>query len=431
MAGILILSSTFYPDPTVAAIRVTEWAKHFRDSGDEVTVICRQYLTQQQLKAEVPLEGITVHRLGTAKKESGCSSGLGKGPASIVGSPTRARACLRRAATEVAKAVSIPDVAIWAQRKLFSEVARLSEEAQPDVVISSSPPHSIHWMGQRVSKRLDIPWIADFRDPFTIDRRFVSKRVNVVTRCLTRRFELSLYRHASLTTHAISIHFRWVRRNCNDRKAEPKLLMNGVPDELSLEHREGDARNISPDGPVTLFSSSTLEHEVLLGLAEGFEAVHPERSLLIRFSGNPPLELPKDSERVKYQFLGRVSHERAIEETKHADILVGSLSDDNSAGIGLSSKLFEYLATASPVIHINPTRSDRVFLRRFPHVAVISNPNELDFENAFKAIKSVSRNNLRSVSQAFIERFRRRKQCERLRSWIDELVEPSSQNVPS
>ncbi|HMC96635.1 MAG TPA: glycosyltransferase, partial [Flavobacteriales bacterium] len=36
-----------------------------------------------------------------------------------------------------------------------------------DVIISSGPPHSLHLIAHALHKRTSIPWIADFRDPWT------------------------------------------------------------------------------------------------------------------------------------------------------------------------------------------------------------------------------------------------------------------------
>ena len=36
-----------------------------------------------------------------------------------------------------------------------------------DVIVSTGPPHSMHLIARKISKKRNIPWIADFRDPWT------------------------------------------------------------------------------------------------------------------------------------------------------------------------------------------------------------------------------------------------------------------------
>ena len=36
-----------------------------------------------------------------------------------------------------------------------------------DIIISTGPPHSMHLIALELKKRLNIPWLADFRDPWT------------------------------------------------------------------------------------------------------------------------------------------------------------------------------------------------------------------------------------------------------------------------
>ena len=63
--------------------------------------------------------------------------------------------------------VFIPDPkALW----IFPSVRflkRYLKERPVDVIISTGPPHSMHLIARKVAGSLNIPWIADFRDPWT------------------------------------------------------------------------------------------------------------------------------------------------------------------------------------------------------------------------------------------------------------------------
>jgi len=44
---------------------------------------------------------------------------------------------------------------------------RIIREVRPDVMLSTSPPHSVQLIAKRLALRTGVPWVADFRDPWT------------------------------------------------------------------------------------------------------------------------------------------------------------------------------------------------------------------------------------------------------------------------
>ncbi|MBK8489273.1 MAG: hypothetical protein IPL48_16005 [Bacteroidetes bacterium] len=36
-----------------------------------------------------------------------------------------------------------------------------------DIIISTGPPHSMHMIALALKQKTELPWIADFRDPWT------------------------------------------------------------------------------------------------------------------------------------------------------------------------------------------------------------------------------------------------------------------------
>lgn len=54
------------------------------------------------------------------------------------------------------------------------------ERLQPDVLLTSSQPYTAHLVGREVRRRTGLPWVADFRDPWTWawSREWVSRRAH-------------------------------------------------------------------------------------------------------------------------------------------------------------------------------------------------------------------------------------------------------------
>jgi glycosyltransferase involved in cell wall biosynthesis len=73
--------------------------------------------------------------------------------------------------TEVGGLLGFPDEGRGWIEPLSSALAHRIREYRPDLVVSSGPPHSLHlgtWKGRSGSP---VPWIADFRDPWSDEAR--------------------------------------------------------------------------------------------------------------------------------------------------------------------------------------------------------------------------------------------------------------------
>ena len=61
----------------------------------------------------------------------------------------------------------IPDARCWWVRPSVRYLKEYLREHPVDAIISTGPPHSMHLIAMKLKKELGIPWIADFRDPWT------------------------------------------------------------------------------------------------------------------------------------------------------------------------------------------------------------------------------------------------------------------------
>ena len=82
---------------------------------------------------------------------------------------------------------------LWSYRRILREVRRI----RPDAVWSTGDPWSGLVITEMLCRKLGIPWIADFRDPWTICR-VRSRGRGPVVRALDRRFEGRVLRGADV-----------------------------------------------------------------------------------------------------------------------------------------------------------------------------------------------------------------------------------------
>ena len=61
----------------------------------------------------------------------------------------------------------IPDARCWWVKPSVKYLKAYLKEHPVDAVISTGPPHSMHLIAMKLKETLGLPWIADFRDPWT------------------------------------------------------------------------------------------------------------------------------------------------------------------------------------------------------------------------------------------------------------------------
>ncbi len=61
----------------------------------------------------------------------------------------------------------IPDPQIVWTAAAYASGLYIARREKPDVLYSSSPPNSLNVLALALARKLGLPWIADFRDPWT------------------------------------------------------------------------------------------------------------------------------------------------------------------------------------------------------------------------------------------------------------------------
>ena len=137
---------------------------------------------------------------------------------------TRILEVLSRAKSEAGGLLSFPDTGRGWIRPLARALSRVGRSLQPDVVISSGPPHSVHLGAAWGIRDLPCRWIADFRDPWAAEAR---AHLDVCwTRLPLARLESAVLRRAHTvltTTPELARELRW-----EHPYARVTCLFNGV-----------------------------------------------------------------------------------------------------------------------------------------------------------------------------------------------------------
>lgn len=414
MRKLLLLAPTFYPHPHVSAIRVSQWARHLPEFGWQPLVLCRHHgftATREGLDEAIHPE-VQVEYLGPHAPP----------PRTAATRMNLKKQLNQLIFDKLIDPLSVPDSFVWKWRRLSNRAIAIAEQWKPDVVMSSSPPHSIHLVGREVAQATGVPWVADFRDPYLIDRRFDLRGLKKLFAKQHREFERGIYRDAALCIHAIPIHGRWAAQHYPFARDTIRILPNGIPSELLDEHflHAGMRSSRLSIRGVGYFGRGAVA--IMASVLRSLEQRGIEAEL--RHAGrvvDAPVSVPPDL-KDRLQFLGRVDHQRALREIVGADVLLKFDDLERAKVNGLSSKLFEYLATGKPIVAINLTRPDRQLLRRIPWCWCLENPRPDAIVDAVEQAVATKAKPCEEWLRAFRQQYNRRNQTQRLACWLEELV---------
>ncbi len=360
---VLLICPAFYPYPAVASVRATNWARLLPARGWTPHVAPRSPGRQldpdafaREVHPDVVLHPLAPHADGLAAK---------------AGPPT----LKQRAKGLLPPQVFVPDPSIVFWRKRAPMLRSLVREVAPDVIVTTGPPHSIHAAGLTLRRETGVPWLADFRDPHLMDDRFLPRGPLAPLAKLHLRFEAQVYAHADAVTHAIEMHQRWARLRYPAARDRCHFLPHFCPPDLASGSITPEA---SPQGVPSIRAVGHLGDEQAVAIAQAILTLRHEDGVdaELRHAGREPESggEVRDLLGERAAFEGRVSHDRARALVAGADVLVAALAPQRSGTIGVSSKLYEYIAARRPLIVINPTRPDRRLLRGVPYARVLDRP---------------------------------------------------------
>jgi Glycosyl transferase 4-like domain len=248
-----------------------------------------------------------------------------------------------------------PDKYTWWNFSLTPRIASLVRERHFDVVLSSSPPHSLHLGVHAARERQPFRWVAEFRDPWMFPSR---RPLSPLSASVQRRLERGVLEHAD----------RVIANTPGNRDAllagNPKL----DPARVSVSTNGYDA-SLYPDGSFPAVPGETADltyvGEVYAGMLERYGAAIA--GIRARNEANVPrlavYGMIEEGERQRIANMGLgayiedrgfVSHEASIAAMKNARALLVLLPDEERWKSCVPSKLYWYLAARRPIIAMVP-----------------------------------------------------------------------------
>ena len=283
----------------------------------------------------------------------------------------------------------LPDPRRGWNKYAYRKAKEIIQTNNIETVITTSPPHSTQLIGLKLKKRLNIKWLADFRDPWTDIYYYKQLYPTKIATFFNKKLEKKVISIADKIV-TVSSDFK-VLFSSKVIGSENKIEV--IPNGFDLD----DFENINVKSEHELFYISHIGTIAKNYNIEGFiKAIQQlpkdiKDKIRIRFIGKVAQEIIELFKQAKLgnniELIGYVSHKKAIEYMFSSDILLLIIPKvENNKGI-VPGKLFEYLATNRPILFIGPANGDVAKIIEDTHSGIIC--SYLDENKIAEGIKSL------------------------------------------
>lgn len=308
----------------------------------------------------------------------------------------------------------IPDARRWWIRPSVRFLKRYLQEHPVDAIISTGPPHSMHLIAKALHERFEIPWVADFRDPWTDIDYYKDLKL---MRCSDRRHHRLERQVLVGATRVVTVGWDCARGLERHGAKDVTVITNGYDemfqglcDDTSVQSHKTATFTMSHIGIVGANRNPETFWQAISDIVKTDE----RQSLRVRLIGqvdNSVIESIKRYDIGKYvEVVPYIPHNQVIIEQQKSDVLLLFVNNTPNAKGILTGKIFEYMASGRPILCVGPEDGDSARILNETQSGVV-----VGFDDK-KKMKSVildfiskyQENQLVSSRSAVVEKYSRR-----------------------
>ena len=366
MKRVLIISYYWPPTGGSGVQRWVKFAKYLPAEGWQPVIYTpenpEQLAIDASLEAEVPAEAevIRTHIVEPYELYKKLLRKSGHSKEAVEVNPVNAqnKSFLQKVAMWVRGNLFRPDPRCLWIRPSVRFLKKYLEEHPVDLIVSTGPPQSMHMIALRLARQTGLPWIADFRDPWT--KIFYFKHLAMTP--MTRRWHQKMEKKVLDEATAVVAVSPLVQQEFQAMTQTPvELITNGF-DECDFVSEKCIEAYGAPEKPFVithtgLFATDGNPTTLWTVLAEKCSKCEDFRKALkINLIGKTDEQIIKAICAAgladNLNDMGYQPHARAIDEQRKASLLILPLRKEPEYKAVLPGKLFEYLASWRPVLGI-------------------------------------------------------------------------------
>jgi glycosyltransferase involved in cell wall biosynthesis len=246
--------------------------------------------------------------------------------------------------------LQLPDATRFWAKNTHSLLKRLIEQERPDLIYTTSGPYSSHLVGLWVKRKYMIPWLADFRDPWS---------TNLLVpylpgyKALNRRLERKVLNAAD---RVICVSDPWLddlRSNCDDKQDKFVTITNGYDeDDIKFLSQPTKHEKFTITHVGTFYTNRQPDRLVCaVKLLIGENRINVDKLCMIFVGKNARAKIPALDPFEAYDY---VPHDELTEYYSDTDTLLLILATSPENIGNYSGKIYEYIASNRPILAIVP-----------------------------------------------------------------------------
>jgi glycosyltransferase involved in cell wall biosynthesis len=445
MKKVLMISYCFPPMSVVGVYRTIKFVKYLRDFDWEPVILTiknpKDHAYNPELFKDIP-EGVKVFRTNIieplswwerrqlSRRSRGNKQG-NTGEAALIGSEQRSNNGVFTHAKKFAAAcLATPDKsAFWLLNALPKAVSVIRKE-KIDCIYTSTPPHSGHLIGYWARRLTGVPFIADFRAPWTQNEYFDDYKKYGILKSIEERMEYSVHHAASFVISNSNREGEGYRRKYAARLGDKvRPILNGYdPDDFKPENA------VTYDKFTIVYIGSLYGRRnpgLFIRAVSNFlkKNEHVRNDFKVSFIGIKAEGLKREIEKLQIadvvELIGFLPQSKAYNYLFGAHVLLMILGFDKR-GVGvIPAKLFEYLPTGRPILALIPDGETAQILRDENAGTIITSEDVEKVEEAiakyYNEYKANAQNPIKPGIR-IIEKYTRRYQTSQLAELFDSAV---------
>lgn len=432
MKKVLIISYYWPPSGGIGVLRCLKIAKYLREFGWEPVVFTAEnadYPGHDETNFKDIPEGITILKCPIFEPYKYYRQLMGKSSDENVNNALVANddkeSLMHKFSVWVRSNFFIPDARAFWIKPAVKFLSSYLEENKVDAIFSDGPPHSNTMIACHLKDKFNIPWLADFQDPWT---------------------QVDYYQKLILTDWADKKHHRleqWALKSA-DRISIVSDTWKGDLESIGAQnvsvivwgYDEDDYKNLQAN----LDKKFTITHTGLIGEdrnpAELLEVVAElidenkdfAEDIEIQLIGQVDISIRKNIEQYNLQscvkVIEQVNRAEALQFCADSQMLLLLLNQAANAAGRIPGKLFEYLAVRRPILCLGNPKGDSANIIRNAQAG-----EAFDYQDkqALKVYLHESYNQFRSekqlpFTQGDINQFTSREITRKVSVLLDEII---------
>jgi len=361
---VLIISYYWPPAGGISIIRPVKLAKYLRNTGWE-PVICTAKdphypFEDDKAVLDVPkdveiikvpiVEPYEIYKKLTGQKQ--------KSALADVIQNTPKRSFFHKLSVWIRGNFFIPDARCLWINPVVKELSAYLKKHPVDAIITTGPPHSVNRIGYLLKKKLNLPWLADFQDPWTQVDYYQHFKISSRAHKRHRKMEKQVFDHADLIT-IVSDSWKTDLQSIGAKNVEV-VPLGFDPEDFNVNTKLDEQFTLTHLGLLGQDRNPSTLIKVIKSICDENEDFASKFKLQLVGKVNEGLQKEiadlNFSEQVIYK--GQVSRDEALRIMQSSQLLLLLLNKAANVSGRIPGKVFEYLGAHRPILSLGPKGTD-------------------------------------------------------------------------